>query len=428
MAESAYAPRGGHAMPPPPLQLTAGAASNSKPVIQRQCTAEQKAWQANYRRSQPDANLPALFPDRDLRPGWVVSNTDRGNFAHEHIQEKYNDWVPEYGVPPGSSHGWGYADMVNAGNVYEIKPQGGDEPALDQARRYVDQANGHATNGVHKLATAPVRGKDLLMRKNIAITNPFTQAQSNDEYALYLNYHTPQAGEILYQFEVENVSATERTKKRKSEKQKETREQQKKEKQQKAVRGIPKMTSFFGQKQDVVASSTSVDVSGTGAETMVATQSPSLLSHSTPQLDSASPAPQSSTSSSSLMPATGQPSSPLPLAHSGPSGSVSTPSQGGSGPLVVQDEDTLMDLGGNDPVATQASTLVPTGGSGPESESESEDEAMDQNDILLMIANNTISEGQIIQWLIGEGYITDQNDPELEAELINLYRLVDRYL
>lgn len=212
-------------------------------IVQLRCNPQQLRWAANYQNS--GLNITDLFTDENLMNGDSHNNDNRGIFAHEHIQEKYGNWIAEYGIPPTLlDQGWCYADMVSQKRIYEIKPGGGLEDAVGQATRYMNKAN--QTDAGHTLATVALVGRDLILSRQISIHDYFTGQEENDTVNLYLMYHTNRAGEILYEWVIVNESKQERKKIRDDAKKKEKNDKVKKEKDEKMSKGIPKIGTFFG--------------------------------------------------------------------------------------------------------------------------------------------------------------------------------------
>lgn len=167
----------------------------------------QRPWASNYEES--GLTVEGVFSDDDIKRGYVINDEDKGTVAHELIQKANGSWIPEYGIPPAVVGGeWRYADMVKNKEIYEIKPEGGGEDAVDQANKYVNKAN--ETNPGHKLATEAFNTTTLLHSRDLRIPSPATGQEENDTFELSLRYINGRAGEILYKWGIKNISAANR--------------------------------------------------------------------------------------------------------------------------------------------------------------------------------------------------------------------------
>jgi hypothetical protein len=202
-------------------------------VLQRRCAPQQLQWVANYEDS--GLTVEGVFSDDDIKLRDTTNNADRGIVAHEHIQKNNGSWIPEYGIPPVAAGEWHYADMVKDKEIYEIKPEGGEEDAVTQATNYVNWAN--FSNEGHKLAKAPFKTYTPLNNKQLSVQNPITGQIENDGYEVGLRYWNSRAGEILYKWEIKNTSAEERIRVKEKRKRDEKKDEKKKEANAKVQKG-----------------------------------------------------------------------------------------------------------------------------------------------------------------------------------------------
>ena len=210
-------------------------------MLQRRCAPQQLRWVANY--AESGLTVAGVFSDDDLKARDTSNNADRGVVAHEIIQKANDSWIREYGIPPAVDGGeWHYADMVKNKEIYEIKPEHGEEDAVGQATNYVRLAN--EVDPGHKLASAGInRNPDPLLTKDLTILSPVSGSH-DDTHELRLNYWKARDGEILYRWVINNTSAEERAKARRSAKSKRKRAEEKQEKQKKESAKIQKGQAF----------------------------------------------------------------------------------------------------------------------------------------------------------------------------------------
>lgn len=166
------------------------------PVVQLQCSYARRPYEANYQDSGHTIDTVFSNDYVEATAGrWVQNTLERGTFAHEVIQQRHANWTAEFGFPNGNEGGWGYADMVRGDEIYEIKPFGGTEPALDQARRYRDWGNKWKPGSTFVLGSTNIRGR-----------RTWERTVNEVDYEIALSYWKARDGEILYQWSIKNLT------------------------------------------------------------------------------------------------------------------------------------------------------------------------------------------------------------------------------
>ena len=216
-----------------PLVQRRSIAKNPTVVMQRQVDPQQLAWRENYKDS--GLTIADIFSDDQILSGDTSNDVHRGIFAHEFIQAEHGSWTKEYGIPPAGG-GWSYADMAKEKAIYEIKPEGGVEDAVTQAIGYVSQAN-RSREG-HVRATARLGDRKLMVRKTLTARDFRLNRDMDDTFELYLNYRNNAPGEVLYKWEIINVSKDARRRERERIARAEAAAKKKAEKTAKGARGM----------------------------------------------------------------------------------------------------------------------------------------------------------------------------------------------